>query len=144
MMVFVLLSLSLLAVVTTLLLVSRIRLGEEARSWPQHPASITHSVVSRKATKVGFLYYVHLRFDYVADGPRSGSCTLPSSWGTHREGYAARLASHFHAGAHVVAHVNPKNPKFAILLPGADTREWELFWLMTATAIGAAVCAFLV
>lgn len=143
-MVFVLLALSFLAVVTALLLVAGIRLGEAARSWPLHPAKITYSAVSRKMAKVGFLHYVHLRFEYVADRPRSGSCTLPSSWGTHREDYAARLASHFHAGAQVGVRVDPKNPEVAILLPGADTREWEFFWLMTAVAIGAAVSAFLV
>lgn len=144
MMVIGLLALSFLAVVTALLLFSRIRVGEAARLWPQHPARITESAVARKVVKFGYLYYVHLRFEYEADRPRSGSCTLPAIWGTHREDYARRLASHFHAGARVVAHVSPQNPQLAMLLPGADTREWELLWLMTAIAIGAAVSAFLV
>jgi hypothetical protein len=143
-MLFILSMLSVAALLAAILLAGPMRAKLQASAWPQHPATITHSVLTRKIARLGPQFYVQVKFTYSADGPRSGACVLPSHWGTSRENYARRLASHFRQGATVMVHVDSRHPARAELLPGLDGREWAMLFLMIFVAVGAGAGAFFI
>src|SRR5687767_7193010 len=134
-----LLVLSAATLVTACMLTAGIRTGLFAGRRPQQAAKVTRSTMRSKLYRYGYHHYVEVSFDYSVDGPRAGTCILPSFLGTSREHYARRLFAHFHEGASVIAYVNPKRPERAVLLPGVEHREWALLIIMIIVTVGSAV-----
>jgi hypothetical protein len=106
--------------------------------WSQVPAVIIESTVRLN----GEAFDAVVRFEYswqgrrfVADTLRSG--TISFNW----RGPADRLRARFPVGTGVIAYVNERDPRSAVLEPGGD--KWMLPFALSIAAFMAA-CAIVI
>ncbi|MCX6954642.1 MAG: DUF3592 domain-containing protein [Verrucomicrobia bacterium] len=134
--------LSLAAFYATYRLGMRIRTSRAARNWPQHPATILESTVSRQRIKHGILYKITVRYEYTLGHRRTLTEVLPSPFGTDRESVAQSLATFFQVGSTVPVHVDPQRPDLALLHPDIDEGVWTRFGLTLSFGVGTLVAIF--
>lgn len=117
--------------------------SDRAKSWPMVQGSVLDSKIresyssgEEKSEQIYILY----EYSFNGESLRSSVWRLGNATTSSRSKSAKEILARYPIGARVMVHVNPENPKDAVLEPGKVPWVW-FFFGFTFFAVGA-LCYF--